>query len=391
MRVQLAALSLVASAACGDPIPARTPIELRGTDASTWRYGDGLTLSKVVVPTHPVEPGAEVAVAFEASARGTFEVAWMPPRAAGREVAVGGPDAPPVEVAEDGRVRRVQVAGEGVVSVTLPVPAPWHPKTGVIVVRRLEGGRARPVVQGARRRSGEAVLAVVDVSPRPTAVTAARAASLTVDGRPDEPDWQRAARVPMVGSLDGEPVRMGATREDDPDWGPTQVAFAWDEAALYVAGWLPDRDIRATLTERDDPIWKEEVFEVFVFGDERRARYLELQVSPRGVLFDAKFERYRKGDESWTSSFDAAVAVDGTIEAPDDVDDGWTTEFAIPWSEICAHTEVACPPGPGTSLRLNTFRFERPRKGAAIGLALSPTRVPDFHAPENAAVLELLP
>ena len=80
-----------------------------------------------------------------------------------------------------------------------------------------------------------------------------------------------------------------------------------------------------------------------------------------------------------------------TIEAPEDRDEGWTTELAVPWSEVCEHTGVECPVGPGTTLRVNTFRLERPRKGSAVGLALSPTRVPDFHAPENSAVLELLP
>ncbi len=390
MRVRVAAACLVALAACGEPVPARTPIELRGTDASTWRYADGLVLSNVVVPAAPAEPGADVTLSFDASRRGAFEVAWMPPRAAAREVARGGPDAPPTEVVEDARTQRVRVEGQGTLSATLRVPAPWHPKTAVVVVRRTDAG-ARPVIAGARRRNGDAVLAVMDVQPRPTSVTAVRTTSVTLDGRPDEAMWQAAVRSPMVGSLDGEPVRMGARREDEADWGPTEVAFAWDDVALYVAGWLPDRDIRGTLTERDAPIWKEEVFEVFVFGDDQRSRYLELQVSPRGVLFDAKFERYRKGDESWTSAFEAVVAVDGTIEKAGDQDVGWSAEFAIPWSEICTHTEVVCPPAPGTTLRLNTFRFERPRKGGAIGLALSPTRVPDFHAPENAAVLELLP
>ena len=57
MRVRVAAACLVALAACGEPVPARTPIELRGTDASTWRYADGLVLSNVVVPAAPAEPG----------------------------------------------------------------------------------------------------------------------------------------------------------------------------------------------------------------------------------------------------------------------------------------------------------------------------------------------
>jgi len=79
------------------------------------------------------------------------------------------------------------------------------------------------------------------------------------------------------------------------------------------------------------------------------------------------------------------------VETPGDRDEGWTTEFAVPWSDICEHTEVECPVAAGMSLRVNAFRLERPRKGPTVGLALSPTRVPDFHAPENSAVLELLP
>ena len=247
-----------------------------------------------------------------------------------------------------------------------------------------------PVTEGPRRHDGLGVLAVLDVDPLPTSVVAARG-SVSIDGVLDESLWTSAPRTALVDSLAGEPVRLGAKREDAPGWGPTEVAFAWDESSLYVAAWLPDRDLRGTFTTRDEPIWKEEVFELFVFGDARRADYLELQVSPRGVQFDSRFERYRNGDEAWNSAFAAPVDVRGTIEAPEDRDEGWTTELAVPWSEVCEHTEVECPVGPGTTLRVNTFRLERPRKGSAVGLALSPTRVPDFHAPENSAVLELLP
>ena len=56
--------------------------------------------------------------------------------------------------------------------------------------------------------------------------------------------------------------------------------------------------------------------------------------------------------------------------------------------EICQHTEVSCPVEVGTTLRMNFFRFER-RDRKTIGLGLSPTLEPDFHAPENAAVVQL--
>lgn len=380
---------------CGEPVPPRSALQLDArnpTAASVdlWRFRDGTVLSKLVVPSEPISPGAPVSVAFDVSAYGQFEVSVSPPRVAGREVALGGPGAPPPVVPADPRTQTVRVEGKGHLAAELLLASPWHPNTAVLTVRRISGARTLPVTEGPRRRDGVGVLAVLDVVPTPTAVTATHGTP-SVDGTPDEPLWATANRSPLVDSLAGEPVRLGAAREDAPEWGPTQVAFSWDETHLYVAAWLPDQDLRGTHTERDAPLWKEEVFELFVFGDDRRADYLELQVSPRGVQFDARFERYRKGDEAWNGGFAAPVAVRGTIEVPEDKDEGWTTELAVPWSDICEHTEVACPVAAGMRLRVNTFRLERPRKGPTVGLALSPTRVPDFHAPENSAVLELLP
>jgi hypothetical protein len=107
------------------------------------------------------------------------------------------------------------------------------------------------------------------------------------------------------------------------------------------------------------------------------------------VTFDARFEQYRKGDQDWDSDWQTAVALDGTVDRGQDRDRGWTAELAVPWSEICQNTEVQCPVGEGTELRMNLFRFERPKDGPPIGLSLSPTLEPDFHAPENAAIVEL--
>ena len=393
MRHWLAVPALL-GAGCSEPLPPREVVQLDAANPAGvvdgWRFEDGTEVSALVVPSEPLQPGRPFAVSFEVSVPGRFEVTVSPPRAAARQVARGGPNAPPVTVPPDARARTVVVEGQGTLSVELPLAAPWHPKTAVVTLRRVAGTRTLGVVRGPRRNDGVAILAVLDVEPTPTAVTAV-AATPQIDGALDDALWREASFAPLVDSLQGEPVRLGASREDAPDWGPTEVAFAWDASFLYVAARLPDRDLRGTYTTRDQPIWKEEVFELFVFADARRANYLELQVSPRGVQFDSRFERYRKGDEAWNSAFAAPVVAKGTVEDGTDQDEGWTTELAVPWSEICAHTELECPVLAGTTLRVNTFRLERPRKGSAVGLALSPTRVPDFHAPENSAVLELLP
>src|SRR5918912_1166835 len=63
-------------------------------------------------------------------------------------------------------------------------------------------------------------------------------------------------------------------------------ADAW---MLYVRFECEDRDIWGTYTRRDDPIYDEEVVEVFIApGLEDPIRYCEFEVSPNGVLFDAR-------------------------------------------------------------------------------------------------------
>ncbi|MCA9690490.1 MAG: carbohydrate-binding family 9-like protein, partial [Myxococcales bacterium] len=209
--------------------------------------------------------------------------------------------------------------------------------------------------------------------------------AITIDGALDEDVWQRPGHA-LGQSLDGEPY-PGPDEAGE----PTLVWFAWTEEALLVAGRLPDVDLWSEYSAQDDPLYRQEAFEVFVAGDNSGARYLEYQVSARGVTFDARFPRYRKGDEAWDSSFATAVALRGTVNDDRDRDVGWDVEVAIPWTELCQETAVPCPPRAGQSLRVNVFRLERPGRTGSLGLSLSPTRTPDFHAWANAAVLELAP
>ena len=249
----------------------------------------------------------------------------------------------------------------------------------MVVYELLDDGDRVPAVAGPRTADGLAVLAVVPVRRVPTLLTASRlAAPVEVDGVLAESVWQGEG-VALVDSLHGEPVTSRGTR----------VWLAWDERFLYAAARLDDPDLRTTFTAQDDPLYEQETFELFLAGTNEGAEYLEYEVSAKNVTFDARFPRYREGDVAWDSAWTTAVAIDGTVEDPRDEDLGWTVEVAIPWTEICEHTRVECPPRPGQRLRVNAFRLEHPRKASAVASALSPTHVPDFHAWDNAAVLEL--
>lgn len=377
-------------AGCGGPTPQaneRSVAIVEAAEPGTWShsltFANGVTIDGIATPDR-VEPGA----AFEVRWRATGSLddlrlrlrAW-PPRAGSRQVALGGVGAPPPVAPIDPRVVELEpVALTEHGAATIELPAPWHPDQVLLTATLLDGDSPVPATAGPRRHDGVAQLALVDVVPRPTAVAAASTDTpVEVDGQLDEAVWQRATATELVHSLDGEPYLDR----------PGSVRFAWDAQALYVGAQIEDPDVWSQYTQRDDPLWKQEVFELFIFGDAARRGYLELQVSPRGTVFDARFDDYRKGQPAYDGAWRSAVQLRGTLDNRRDRDEGWSAELAVPWSEICEHTEVACPVAAGTSLRINSFRFERPEKRPAVGLALSPPRVPDFHAPENSAVLTL--
>jgi hypothetical protein len=217
----------------------------------------------------------------------------------------------------------------------------------------------------------------VEVAREPTRVQAARG-DVDVDGRLDESVWSGQGSA-LVTSLEGEPAGESSTR----------VWFAWNDRSLFVAAELADVDVWSEYTDQDDPLYRQEAFEVFVAGPDPEAGYLEFQVSARNVTFDAYFPSYRKGDEAWDSAWTTAVSVRGSVNERGDRDEGWTVEVAIPWAEVCDRTGAACPPAVASQLRVNAFRLEKPDRKRQEGYALSPTLVPDFHAWQNAATLGL--
>ncbi len=375
---------------CGDADVAAPTIPVVGRDGeatSPVRFADGATIHAEVPGA--IDPDAALRVRlFDDGPAGEWTIEVWPPRVGGRELVLGS-GVTPEDAArpDDPRVVATTVPS-GTAEVELALPAPWHPTTAMITVARTVGGARVPAVDGPRTRDGLGVLALARVDARPTRVQARRVeAAPSIDGAIDDAAWASAEWIELGDSLSGEPQ---APR--------TRVAFAWDDDALYAAADFVDDDVWSSFADQDDPVWKEEAFELFLLGAADRTRYLELQVSPKSVAFDAKFERYRKGDEAWDGDWRGAALVNGTVDGRDDRDRGWSVEMSVPWAEICAHTQTSCPPQVGLVTRVNAFRLDRPARrrgegeqGAPLAWALSPTREPDFHAPQNAAVLELVP
>ncbi len=199
---------------------------------------------------------------------------------------------------------------------------------------------------------------------------------ITVDGKGDEPDWKTAPTTgPFASSLKGKPLLPR-----------TEARILWDDKYLYVLFTADDDDVWAQVKTPDDlKMWTEQVFEVYLDADGSGAEYIELQVNPRGVIFDAYLPRPGQVQADWSSGMIAKVLVRGTLNKRGDKDQGWQAELAIPLAAVQGRSKAALtlPPSVGQVWRANLFTTDRPATGALKAWAWSPPRRPTFHAPDR--------
>lgn len=135
----------------------------------------------------------------------------------------------------------------------------------------------------------------------------------------------------------------------------TIARLCYDDTCLYVAFECADTTIAATMTQRDDPIYDEEVVEIFLDPDCDELTYCEFEVNPLNTVFDALvFNPTGKKGEIDTS-WDCAGLRTAVIVSDDE--SMWTVEMAIPFASLpgALHT----PPLPGDTWRANLYRIER--------------------------------
>ncbi|MCA9546759.1 MAG: carbohydrate-binding family 9-like protein, partial [Myxococcales bacterium] len=194
--------------------------------------------------------------------------------------------------------------------------------------------------------------------------------SITLDGKLDDAAWK-----------DARPTEWWTTPDGSGRPGPqTRARFRYDDQFLYVGVEATDSDVWSTFTARDSNTWEQEVVELFIDADGDQKDYLELQVTPANVVFDAKFETYRSDlakARAWDmAGFETKVFVDGTLNQRDDTDKGWFVEMKVPFAQVPG---AGNPPKHGETWRVNMFRFDLPKGGRQEAAAFSPPVKPDFH------------
>jgi hypothetical protein len=225
----------------------------------------------------------------------------------------------------------------------------------------------------------------------PTSYVAHRVASPpTIDGALDDPAWSSAAWTEDFIDIEG-------TRKPAPPM-RTRAKVAWDAMNLYVAAEMSEPRVWATMKHRDEPLYQEQAFELFLDPDGDGKHYLELEINPLNTVFDLVMSKpYRdkgRADESIdVEGLRTAVRVNGTIGQAGDVDEGWTVEIAIPWAALKPLHRDATPPREGERWRVNFARMRRdapnvkdaPPRGLWVW---SSQGAVNMHAPERWGTIE---
>ena len=185
-----------------------------------------------------------------------------------------------------------------------------------------------------------------------------------VDFSIEEP-WAMPARcmpVDLQRSTDGRPPRLRTT-----------VAVYADSSCLNVLFRAEDDEVIATYLEHDEPLYQEDVVEVFL-SPEKPTTYYEIEVNPLGTTFDARIDSpdgvraTMRADVSWTCA-DLFVAIRRTSGVVD-------TILRIPFASIDAPEPAA-----GAEWEANFFRIDRNRTHGDEFTAWRPTlkNPADFH------------
>ncbi len=195
---------------------------------------------------------------------------------------------------------------------------------------------------------GETVLAQGADRPR---LTVGPTSDFEVTGTGDAAAWRRAEWTVM-------PRRAPENHPYD-----TKVKTLYSATGLYVLMEATDRKLSASMTDDFMDLWNEDIFEVFLWTDERYPVYFEYEISPLGrelpILipnFGGQFLGWRPWHYEGDRRTRKATSIIGGPKEPNATIEGWRAEVFIPYALLKPLQNV--PPRPGTRWRANFYRMD---------------------------------
>lgn len=162
----------------------------------------------------------------------------------------------------------------------------------------------------------------------------------------------------------------------------TEVKCCWDDNNIYIRFFCEDDQILADYNNRGDPVYDQEVVEVFIAPDTFNS-YFEINLSPKNVLFEAKVindlegEKF-KSDESWQCK---GIETEVNKVKPEHIHvtnfGSWLAYIKIPFEDLNKSS-----PAPGDFWGINLYRIKRVPRQEFICWQPVNKYPPFFHVPK---------
>ena len=190
-------------------------------------------------------------------------------------------------------------------------------------------------------------------------------ADFEVTGNGSDPAWKTTEWVPLR-KRDATPNQPPGAPNQQPRAGlPYEARFKalYSKTGVYFLMDGTDRELTSTFREDFLDLWTEDVYEVFLWTDERYPVYFEYEISPLNhelpILipnFEGKFLGWRPWHYEGKRKTRTATAAVGGSKEPKAKVKGWTAEVFIPYALLEPLENV--PPKRGTRWRANVYRMD---------------------------------
>jgi len=188
----------------------------------------------------------------------------------------------------------------------------------------------------------------------------ARTAGKTLHVKPtDDFEVTGDGRVAAWQKVAWEPLARRAARGHDYE---AKIKLLYSKTGLYVLFSGTDQKLTATLGDDFLDLWNEDVFEFFLWTDERHPLYFEYEISPLGYELailvpniDDKFLGWRPWHYEGDRKIRKATATAGPKQSGAAIS-GWSAEIFLPYKLLTPLAGV--PPKPGTRWRANFYRVD---------------------------------
>ena len=187
-----------------------------------------------------------------------------------------------------------------------------------------------------------------NLKPVPRMEVHRSAGTITIDGKLEDAAWKNAVAVEFQFPWD---FQTGAKQK-------TVARLLWDDQNLYVGYDAEDTDVVAHYDKRDDPTYKDDAVELFIFPGKNRNLYYGLEMNARGTLYDYFYffpQLLMKRFDM--SGVQLATNIRGTLNMTSDKDQGWSLEVAIPWKNF-EELGNGLAPKPGDVWHANLNRWD---------------------------------